>query len=91
MVKGLSESIHCCFFYNGSEKAKPYLVVSNCQNEDKDAVFAFINRLVDSEKENISKFDHFVVYTNGPTSEFKNRYIVRFLTKLKGELHAKSA
>jgi len=60
-------------FYNGIEKAEPYLVVRNCQSKDKDAVFTFIDRLVESDKETIAKFDNIVLYTNGPTLEFKNR------------------
>ena len=48
-----SVNLFTAMFYNGKEKPSPYLIVTNCQKKDKDAIFKFVIDLITSEKENI--------------------------------------
>ena len=59
-------NLFTAFFYHGSEKATPYLIVTNCSKNQKDPVFTFLNTLMESEKEQISKYNEFILFTDGP-------------------------
>ena len=78
-----SVNLFTAMFHHGTSLPQPYLIVTDSKNKDKDAVANFITKLVQSESNKIkSKFQ---IYTDGPTSEFKNKFITKFISDLNKE------
>ena len=50
---------------------------SKSQDKGKNSVFTFINALKDYIQ--FEKRDMLIIYTDGPSSEFKNNYIVKLV------------
>ena len=69
------------FNHGDDTTAKPFLVVTDCKHKDKDAVYTFILKLIEKELANIK--DNLVIFTDGPSSEFKNRFMTKFVTDIK--------
>ena len=70
-------------FYQGH--CKTYLVCSDTKDKDKNAVFAFVTKLyerilIDVPKASPQVPD--VIFSDGPSSEFKNKYAMKLLATL---------
>lgn len=67
-------------FENG-KCTKTYLICSDTKDKNKDTVFVFLNKLIGivlhTEKQDV------VIYSDGPSSEFKNKYIVCLMMFLR--------
>ena len=50
----------------------PYLITTDSKSKDKDSVCTFIYKLLESEMSNLK--DKILIFTDGPSSEFKNKY-----------------
>ena len=55
--------------------------MTDSKNKDKDSVFTFIHKLFENEMSNLKK--KIVIFTDGPSSEFKNKYITKFVGDIK--------
>lgn len=68
-------------FYKG--KCQTYLICSDSSSKDKDTVLVFLNVLFDLlNKENEDLPSAEIIWSDGPASEFKNRYMVKLTTML---------
>lgn len=60
---------------------KTYLICSDTKDKNKDTVFVFINKLIEimlhTDKQDV------VIYRDGPSSEFKNKYIACLMMFLR--------
>ena len=65
--------------YSKSLVCEPFLIITDSQDKGKNSVFTFINALTDYIQ--FEKGDMLIIYTDGPSSEFKNRYIVKLVIK----------
>lgn len=75
-------------FYKGN--CQTYLICSDATSKDKDTVFVFLNVLFDlihTEREDLPSAE--IIWSDGPASEFKNRYMVK-LTTLLSEKYEKT-
>ena len=66
--------------YSKSRVCQPFLIITDSQDKGKNSIFTFITALTDYIQ--FEKGDMLVIYTNGPSSEFKNRYIVKLVSML---------
>ena len=66
--------------YSKSQVCQPFLIITDSQEKGKKSVFTFINALTDYIQ--FEKGDMLIIYTDGPSSEFKNRYIVKLVSML---------
>ena len=76
-----SVNLFTAAFYHGSEPCKSYLIVTDSQDKGKDAVFTFssgswcqLNRELKPEEK--------VIFTDGPSAEFKNKFMVKLVADL---------
>ena len=71
-------------FFKG--KCQTFLVCSDTKNKDKNTIFTFIdflyNNIFNTEQPNIEKPSEEVIWSDGPASEFKNRYMAKVLNLL---------
>ena len=65
--------------YSKSQVCQPFLIITYSQDKGKNSVFTFINALTDYIQ--FEKGDMLIIYTDGPSSELKNRYIVKLVIK----------
>lgn len=68
-------------FYKGN--CQTYLICSDANSKDKDALFVFLNKLFDlihTENEDLPSAE--IIWSDGPASEFKNRYMVKLISML---------
>lgn len=70
--------------YSKGQACKSFLVVTDCQKKGKDAVFTFIIQLL--EYIEVGKDDTFTIFSDGPTSEFKNKFMARLVFLLSKKL-----
>ena len=73
--------------YSKSQVCQPFLISTDRQDRGKNSVFTFINALTDYIQ--FEKGDMLIIYTNGPSSEFKNRYIVKLVSMLSKKFQCK--
>ena len=69
-------------FYRGNHKT--YLVCSDTKDKDKNAVFSFVTKLYDQIMIDVRKVSpkvDDVIYSQGPSSEFKNKYTMKLLAQ----------
>ena len=66
--------------YSKSQVCQPFLIITDSQEKGKKSVFTFINALTDYIQ--FEKGDMLIIYTDGPSLEFKNRYIVKLVSML---------
>lgn len=66
--------------------SKSYVVVSDDLAHDKRSVYAFNKVIIDNLKENGIPINHIHYFTDGPSSQFKNRYTVQNLVEHQKEL-----
>ena len=66
--------------YSKSQVCQPLLIITDSQDKGKNSVFTFINALTDYIQ--FEKGDMLIIYTDGPSSEFKNRFIVKLVSML---------
>ena len=69
------------FFYDG--QCKTFIICSDSKNKDKDTIFVFLNLLYEEilRKDNSKRYNE-VIWSDGPSSEFKNKFMVRTLQVL---------
>lgn len=79
-----SVNLFTAAFYHGHSQCKSYLIVTESQNKNKDTVYTFMKRLASLENEHLK--ENFVIYTDGSSGEFKNRYMVKLLADLNERL-----
>lgn len=61
-------------------KCQSYIICSNSQNKNKDSIFVFLNHLYDLiMTENCNENIQECLWSDGPSSEFKNKFMVRLL------------
>lgn len=75
----------CAIFQDG--KCESHLIVSDTTDKGKDTVYTFVRHLVGEVISNISststsQIPLIVIFTDGPSSELKNRFIVKTLHQL---------
>ena len=75
-----SVTLFTAALYSKMAPCKSFLMVTNSQVKDKDTVYALLLKLVDSI--DFKEGDNLVIYSDGPSSEFKNRYMVRLVSIL---------
>ena len=86
MVTSIGYALHMCHFSNGNRIS--YLIVSDTTDKGKDTVYTFVRYLVGEVISNSaastsnSLVPEIVFFTDGPSSEFKNRYIIKTLNLL---------
>ena len=73
--------------YSKSQVCQPFLIITDRIFSFVLAVFTFINALTDYIQ--FEKGDMLIIYTDGPSSEFKNRYIVKLVSMLSKNSTAK--
>ena len=56
------------------------MIITDSQDKGKNSVFTFINAVTDYIQ--FEKGDMLIIYTDGPSLEFKNRYIVKLVSML---------
>ena len=66
--------------YSKGRGCQCFLIVTDSQDKGKDSVFTFISKL--SEHIRFEQNDTFVIFTDGPTSEFKNRFMVKLVAMM---------
>ena len=66
---------------------QPFLIITDSQDKEKNSIFTFINALTDYIQ--FEKGDMLIIYTDGPSSEFKNRYIVKLVSMLSKKFQCK--
>ena len=59
--------------YDTNGKEKSFLIVTDSQDKGKNSVFTFIMQLLDEIK--FQPGEELIVYSDGPSSEFKNKFI----------------
>ena len=59
--------------YDTNGKEKSFLIVTDSQDKSKNNVFTFILQLLDEIK--FQPGEELIVYSDGPSSEFKNKFI----------------
>ena len=67
--------------YSNQGCCKFFLIVIDSQDKGKDSVYAFIMKLTGSLID-FKKGEDLIIYTDGPASEFKNRYMVKMVSIL---------
>ena len=70
-------------FYKGTTKT--YLICSDTKDKGKDTVYTFINRLYEHIVKDVPISDGTggdIIFSDGPSSEFKNKYCMRMLYDL---------
>ena len=73
--------------YSKSQVCQPFLIITDSQDKGKNSVFTFINALTNYIQ--FEKGDMLIIYTDGPSSEFKNRYIVKLVSILSKKFQCK--
>ena len=73
--------------YSKSQVCQPFLIITYSQDKGKNSVFTFRNALTDYIQ--FEKGDMLVIYTDGPSLEFKNRYIVKLVSMLSKKFQCK--
>ena len=63
---------------------KSFLIVTDSQDKSKDSVFTFIMQLVGELK--FHPGEELIVYSDGPSSEFKNKFITGILLLLLSDM-----
>ena len=71
--------------YSNNLPCKSFLIVTNSQDKGKDSVFVFVNKLINLLP-NFSDNEKLIIYTDGPSNEFKNRFIVKMISLLSKRL-----
>lgn len=68
------------FFQNQCET---YVICSDSRNKDKDTIFVFVKRLFEIlfKKNNAAAIQN-IIWSDGPSSEFKNKFMVKLLHHL---------
>ena len=79
-----SVNLFTAALYSRGQACKSFLVVTDFQEKGKDAVFTFISKLLESIE--IGPVDTFTIFSDGPASEFKNKFMVRFVFLLSRRL-----
>lgn len=66
------------------ETTKTYLICSNTKDKGKDTVYTFINRLYEHIVKDVPTSDDVgdIIFSDGPSSEFKNRFCMKILYDL---------
>lgn len=80
-----SVNLFTAAFYHGNEPCKSYLIVTDSQDKGKDTVSTFIRELLLAEETRLKK--KLIIYTDGPSGEFKNKFMIKLLADLSGELN----
>ena len=57
-------------------KCHTYLIVSDSRDKGKDTVVVFVDFLYENC---VHKCEEYIIWSDGPTSEFKNKFMVKFL------------
>ena len=70
-----------------SQVCQPFLIITDSQDKGKNSVFPFINDLTDYIQ--FEKGGMLIIYTDGASSEFKNRYIVKLVSMLSKNFQCK--
>lgn len=73
-------------FYKGN--CQTYVICSDTTAKDKDTIYVFLNELFDlihREDESPTSPSAEIIWSDGPASEFKNRYMVKLTTMLSGK------
>ena len=82
-----SVNLFTAALYSKSQGCQPFLIVTDSQEKGKNCVFTFINVLSDYFK--FETGDELTIYSDGPSSEFKNRYMVKLVSMLCAKLKGK--
>lgn len=75
-----SVNLFTAALYSNLEPCKSFLVVTDSQDKGKDAVYTFMLKLASFI--DFKEGDDFIIYTDGPSSEFKNKYMVKLVSVL---------
>ncbi|XP_055841543.1 uncharacterized protein LOC129908803 isoform X1 [Episyrphus balteatus] len=67
-------------FYRG--QCKTYIVCSDTKATDKDTVYVFLNKLFQLMNEETEEPTSEVIWSDGPSSEFKNKFMIKLMTTL---------
>ncbi|XP_071839631.1 uncharacterized protein [Apostichopus japonicus] len=72
--------------YDPSGQCSSHLIVTDSSDKGKDSVFTFVGALVEDLQ--LSAEEELIIYSDGPSSEFKNKYITgKFLSLLSEDLN----
>ena len=72
--------------YGKESSCKSYLIVTDLAQKEKDCIYTFILRLME-ELPYIEEGKTIVLYSDGPSSEFKNRFMVKLLSIISKKLN----
>ena len=71
-------------FYHGDQPCKCLLIVTDSTNKYKESVYTFVKKLFTSEKDRLK--EKIMIFSDGPTAEFKNKFMVKLVHQLSIEL-----
>ena len=81
-----SVNLFTAALYQRDKKCESFLCVSDSQDKGKCATYTNLLKLAHAIKDkDLGK--HLVLYSDGPSSEFKNRFVQKIITDLKKELN----
>jgi IS1 family transposase len=75
--------------YSQDQACQSFLVVSDCQTKGKDAVYTFLHRIISQFEQQLEHNDSLIIYTDGPSSEFKNKFMAKLAVYLSCKLNCK--
>ncbi|CAL4130964.1 unnamed protein product [Meganyctiphanes norvegica] len=71
--------------YSSNLPCNSFLVVTDSKDKGKNSVFTFINKIID-QLPNFNSNEKLIIYTDGPSSEFKNKFCVKIVSNLSKKL-----
>ena len=80
-----SVNLFTAALYHKNEKCRSYLVVTHSQDKGKDSVYVFMMKLIKLFP-SLGSNAKLVIYTDGPSSEFKNKFMVKFLSDIANQI-----
>ena len=80
-----SVNLFTAALYHKNEKCRSYLVVTDSQDKGKDSAYVFMMKLIKLFP-SLGSNAKLVIYTDGPSSEFKNKFMVKFLSDIANQI-----
>ena len=76
-----SVNLFTAAMYAKDQPCKSFLVVTDSNDKGKGSIYAFLHEIMKKTKSLFKDSKYFVFYTDGPSSEFKNRFAMKMLNE----------
>ncbi|CAB4008281.1 Hypothetical predicted protein [Paramuricea clavata] len=67
------------------DSCQSFLICSDTKNKDKDTVAAFLFALYENHLFPSNQVDEEIIWSYGPTSEFKNKFVMKLIHQLSSQ------